>query len=300
MYRLLSALLASVFLLTLSFAGRPAGVQAAGPTLPRLLAGPVINETILPSSSVWYAFRYPGDGSDFGVTLDYGPVPRGDTQRTMLVGFNAYQPDGTYVGRSTDTGRGPGQRYWLMSSDQAGTWWLEVVNHSPVPVVYSLTPSASRQPLPSPGLAPAAVVPEIPPDAADRVAIAEAFGYPSLTSSRPGGTTARSAQIIIGRMVGNVPAGESRWYRFWYTGLRGRAVVGVDFGHTDITAANAPSVAIHGPSGEVVGVATADHLPGNQVAWSIDSDRYGTYYVEIHNPSAAGANYNLVLISDRY
>lgn len=69
------------------------------------------NETILPSSSVWYAFQYLGDGSDFGVTLDYSPVPRGDTQRTMLVGFNAYQPDGAYVGRSTDTGRGPGQRY---------------------------------------------------------------------------------------------------------------------------------------------------------------------------------------------
>lgn len=155
-----------------------------------------------------------------------------------------------------------------MSSDRAGTWWLEVVNHSPVPVVYSLTPSASRQSRPSPGPAPAAVAPEIPPDAADRVAIAEALGYPSLTSSRPGGASAESAQIIIG--------------------------------HTDITAGNAPSVVIHGPSGEVVGVATPDHLPGNQVAWSIDSDRYGTYYVEIRNPSAAGANYNLVLISGRY
>lgn len=263
------------------------------------LTGPIVDETILPYSSMWYWFGYPGDNSQFGVTIQYAPVPAGDTQQTMLVGFNAYQPDGRRIGRSTDVGGGPGRRFWLMSSGMAGSFWIEVVNHSFQPVVFSLVPAAAPTPRLPPGPAPAAVAPRVPPAEADYVALSAAFGRPSLTTTYPGGASPTSARLIVGAMLSNVGPSESRWYRFWYSGVRGRALVGFDFGETPLEATDAPVVNVSGPDLDRVGRAEPLDAPGNLAAWSIESPRYGYYYLEVKNPGPRGATYRIVTLQAR-
>ncbi|HEX2171089.1 MAG TPA: hypothetical protein VHL09_01415 [Dehalococcoidia bacterium] len=263
------------------------------------LAGPIVDVTILPHSSIWYWFDYPGDNSLFAVTIQYAPVPAGDTQQTMLVGFNAYQPDGTYIGRSTDVGGGPGRRFWLMSSYLSGAYLVEVVNHSYHPVVFSFAPSTAPQPQLPPAPAPASIAPAIPAESADYVQLVEAFGRPSLTTTSPGGTSPVNARLIAGAMLSQVGPGESRWYRFWYSGVRGRALIGLDFGQTSRAAADAPVVNVYRPDLDLVGWAEPLDAPGNVAAWSIDSSRFGYYYLEVQNPGPRGADYRIVALQRR-
>jgi hypothetical protein len=83
-----------------------------------------------------YDLPYPGDGSDVTVEATIAPD---DPVLANAVGFNIYAPSGRLIAEST-TRSTPGQRQATFSSDDAGTYTIQIYNYTDgTPVSYTLT-----------------------------------------------------------------------------------------------------------------------------------------------------------------
>lgn len=112
--------------------------------------------SLAPAQARWYSVTSDGS-SPIGVAMQFNPPLFANSASVYFnvdwtngVGnANADWPGYFRIGQGTESGLGPGQRYWFDASPTAATYYIQVVNNSDQPVGYALTQSGTTFPPPA-------------------------------------------------------------------------------------------------------------------------------------------------------
>jgi|GEM_PF-3640508 len=130
--------------------------------------------SLAPAQTRWYSVVSDGS-SPIGVAMQFNPPLFANSASVYFnvdwtngVGnANADWPGYFRIGQGTESGLGPGHRYWFDSSPSATTYYIQVVNNSDQPIGYALSSTGTAFPpptlnVPAPGASTVLTVPPTP------------------------------------------------------------------------------------------------------------------------------------------
>jgi hypothetical protein len=228
--------------------------------------------TIAPNTATWFRFNYSGDESLVSLTMP-------DCAKYNVI-FEVYTPgqakewwNADPVGQATDKGD---DHFWLGSSQEAGTYYVRVVNAEPAAMTYKLL------------LAGTAV--DVVPTTTTPVVVVPAAALRN--------NTVPERALFLESKTYDIPANTSLWYRFSFPSDDSLVSLKVADGKN-----NGLTFEVYGwdqiaqwwqtdPAGR-------GNISGDNLVWSSSGDAWTTFYVRIVNDNAFAVSYDFAISGAR-
>lgn len=266
--------------------------------------------SISANGSLWYRFDYAGDRSQIVLTLPngnlnqlefkvYTPAQVGDWWETAPIGRGTGQQINCDTGMPETSGACQADNLtWVGDFNESGTYYVQVVNPNSSALSFNLMIQGS-------GVSLAAQ---------------------TTSTSSSGGTTGPSAAVpapmanmdpghasVIDNQAHTIAANGSLWYRFYYTGDKSEILLTLPNGnlnglHFNVFTPGQVSdwwevAAIGRGTGQEINCDTGMPETGgacqaDDLTWKGDFNEYGTYYVQVVNPTANALSAQLMIQGD--